>query len=167
MTYSLLKMKFHVSDVNLLDSFSPSTPARSLLPATPYSQFFLSSTPTLCITWASRQSWKIYVSFIIRYRPVLDPSFRVSICVWRMTLRVRQRIRGEGEEGGKRRRRIWKRDDSERGRNDDVLMMIEKKRIQSREGADDEKDKVKVKKTLFSIFSDFLVVLNIYFYNIT
>ena len=46
-------------------------------------------------------------------------------------------------------------------------MMIEKKRIQSREGADDEEDKVKVKKTLFSIFSDFLVVLNIYFYNIT
>ena len=60
--------------------------------------------------------------------------------------------------GGGKRRRGTGRHDSEKRRDIDEFIMIEEEKIESRDGAHDEEDKVEGKNPLSSIFSDKFVI---------
>ena len=129
---------------SFLDPFSPSTPARSQLPATP-SSLLLPILLALCPSFfyssqASRQSRKMSVSFIITHPSALGSSFRVSVCVWRVAVGGKGKIRWEGEEEVKK--DGWRgQHDSERWKGIDGFVIVEEEKIERRDGVDDESER--------------------------
>ena len=160
MSDTLLKMTSHTSDSASLTHFLRRLPhVRSFPQHLPhfFFPFFLPSAPVFYSSQASRQSRKMSVSFIITHSSALGSSFRVSVCVWRVAVGGKGKIRWEGEEEVKKDGGSGQHD-SERRKDIDGFVIVEEEKIERRDGVDDEEDKVKGKNTLSSRFFDTFVV---------